>query len=47
MVFLGIFFLGGGVSLYHGISGLMHPHQLGDLTFAVYALGGSLIFESS
>ena len=42
----GIFFLGGGVSLYHGITGLMAGGQmLGDLTPAFYALTGSLCFE--
>ncbi|KAJ3089648.1 hypothetical protein HK102_005866 [Quaeritorhiza haematococci] len=42
---VGIFFLGGGVSMYHGISGLMYPHAIGDVTAAWYVLGASLIFE--
>ena len=25
---VGIFFLGAGVSMYHGVVGLIHPHQL-------------------
>ncbi|TPX56370.1 hypothetical protein PhCBS80983_g04583 [Powellomyces hirtus] len=43
---VGIFFLGGGVSLYHGISGLIHAqHVLGDVTSSWMALGASLLFE--
>ncbi len=44
---VGIFFLGGGVSLYHGVSGLLAPHALGDTTLAWYVLGGSLLFEGA
>ena len=44
---VGIFFLGGGVSLYHGISGLFSSHEIGNLSYAAYALGGSFIFEAS
>ncbi|KAJ1545803.1 hypothetical protein HK096_005954 [Nowakowskiella sp. JEL0078] len=45
---VGIFFLGGGVSLYHGISGLMvGAHHVGDLTAAWWVLGGSLVFETT
>jgi cation diffusion facilitator family transporter len=41
----GVFFLGGGVSLFHGISGLFSPAPLGDIAPAFYALGASLAFE--
>ncbi|TPX31095.1 hypothetical protein SmJEL517_g05485 [Synchytrium microbalum] len=44
---MGIFFLGGGVSLYHGVSGLLGSHIIGDPTAAWYALGGSLVFEGA
>jgi len=41
----GIFFLGCGVTVYHGVSSLLHPHpaQVGPLTFAV--LGFSFLVE--
>jgi zinc transporter 9 len=39
------FFLGGGLSLYHGISGILSPHEVGDPTMALYILGASLIFD--
>ncbi|KAJ3300547.1 hypothetical protein HK104_010489 [Borealophlyctis nickersoniae] len=43
---VGIFFLGGGVSLYHGISGLLASHHvLGDPTSSWIVLGASLLFE--
>ncbi|KAI9223074.1 hypothetical protein BC828DRAFT_376856 [Blastocladiella britannica] len=41
----GIFFLGGGVSLYHGITGIMNPHLAGDLHLAFMVLAGSAVFE--
>lgn len=42
----GVFFLGGGVTLHHGITGfLAGGHILGDITPALFALGGSLVFE--
>jgi solute carrier family 30 (zinc transporter), member 9 len=43
----GIFFVGCGVTLYHGISGLLHPHmpELGWVTFAV--LAASFVIEGS
>lgn len=44
---VGVFFLGGGVTLYHGISGLLSGGEpLGDLNTAYYALAGCLAFES-
>ncbi|KAJ1506146.1 hypothetical protein HMI55_002480 [Coelomomyces lativittatus] len=42
---VGIFFLGGGVSLYHGITGLASPRMAEDLYLAYLALGSSLAFE--
>ncbi|KAJ3034407.1 hypothetical protein HDV00_005063 [Rhizophlyctis rosea] len=42
---VGIFFLGGGVSLYHGISGLFAAHELGDMTSSWVVLAASLAFE--
>jgi len=44
---VGIFFLGGGVSIYHGVSGLLDPHALGDPTMAWIVLSGSLLFEGA
>jgi zinc transporter 9 len=47
----GIFFVGCGVTLYHGIEGLLHPHQpsISPVTFAVLGVamvieGGALLF---
>jgi zinc transporter 9 len=42
---VGVLFLGGGVSLYHGVVGLVNLSPLGDLTYAAIALGTSLLFE--
>ncbi|KAI8898011.1 cation efflux family-domain-containing protein [Globomyces pollinis-pini] len=43
---VGVFFLGGGVTLYHGLSGLLAGgHILGDIQPALMALGGCLLFE--
>jgi zinc transporter 9 len=42
---VGIFFLGCGVTLYHGVSALIHPHQLTDLWVAVAVLVISLLIE--
>jgi zinc transporter 9 len=42
---VGVLFLGGGVSLYHGVVGLINVSPLGDLTYAAVALGASLVFE--
>ncbi|KAI9099761.1 cation efflux family-domain-containing protein [Phlyctochytrium arcticum] len=45
---VGIFFLGGGVSIYHGISGLIAAnHVLGDMTSSWVVLGASLVFEGA
>ena len=44
---VGIFFLGGGVSMYHGISGLLLGSDvIGDATAAFWVLGSSLVFET-
>ncbi|ORZ34211.1 hypothetical protein BCR44DRAFT_1436793 [Catenaria anguillulae PL171] len=37
----GIFFLGGGVSMYHGITGILNPHLAEDLHLAFMVLAGS------
>lgn len=43
---VGIFFLGCGVTVYHGIQSLLHPpEQLTDLTFALVVLLVSLLIE--
>jgi zinc transporter 9 len=44
---VGVFFLGGGVTLYHGIMGLLSPTELLDMTPALYALLGCFCFEIS
>jgi zinc transporter 9 len=45
---VGVFFLGGGVTLYHGFSGLVSGgHQLSDISPALWALSGCLLFETS
>jgi zinc transporter 9 len=41
-----VFFLGGGVTLYHGISGLFEPAVLLDIKPALAALAGCFMFES-
>eukprot|EP01135_Chromosphaera_perkinsii_P011176 Nk52_evm3s2356 gene=Nk52_evmTU3s2356 len=41
----GIFFLGAGVSVYHGISGLISPHSIEHVPLAFAILGGSLVLE--
>lgn len=43
---VGIFCMGAGLSIYHGISGLSSPHTLESLTLALVVLGGSFISES-
>ena len=42
---VGVFFLGGGVTLYHGIMGLFDPAELQDITPALIALGGCAVFD--
>eukprot|EP00794_Sanderia_malayensis_P007174 gene7174-7980_t len=43
---VGIFFLGCGFSVYHGISEIMNPSQLTSLPVAFAVLGGSMFVES-
>ena len=42
---VGVFFLGGGVTLYHGVVGLFNPSELQDITPALLALGGCAVFD--
>lgn len=43
---VGIFFLGCGVTLYHGVESLLHPpEELSDVTFAIGVLILSLVVE--
>ncbi|CAD5217375.1 unnamed protein product [Bursaphelenchus okinawaensis] len=41
----GILAFGCGLSMYHGISGLLHPGELEPMTYAYYALGMSFCFQ--
>ena len=43
---VGIFFLGCGVTLYHGVTGLMHPHAMESPEWAIGVLSISFILES-
>ena len=42
---VGIFFLGAGVSSYHGIMGLIHPHVIANMPVAFSVLGASAVVE--
>jgi len=42
-----IFGLGGGISIYQGISHIIEPEKLGDPTINYYVLGLSIIFEGT
>lgn len=42
---VGIFCVGSGLSVYHGVMGLMHPETSESLYWAYFILGGSLISE--
>lgn len=42
---VGIFFLGCGVTVYHGIQSLLHPHELSDLGWAIGVLIFSFVLE--
>ena len=42
---VGIFFLGAGVTVYHGINSLLHPHELKELNWAIGVLILSLFLE--
>jgi len=42
---VGIFFLGCGLSVYHGVLGVIHPHHLESSTIALGILGLSAVVE--
>jgi cation diffusion facilitator family transporter len=42
-----IFGLGGGVSVYQGISHIIHPEELGDPTWSYVVLAASVVFEGT
>ncbi|XP_014680458.1 PREDICTED: zinc transporter 9-like, partial [Priapulus caudatus] len=42
---VGIFCFGTGLSVYHGIKGLVHPQEIESLYWAFFVLGGSLLSE--
>ncbi|GIY11571.1 zinc transporter 9 [Caerostris darwini] len=42
---VGIFFLGTGLSIYHGINGILNPESMESLYWAYIVLGGSLVSE--
>ncbi|XP_030767481.1 zinc transporter 9 [Sitophilus oryzae] len=44
---VGIFCVGTGLSVYHGISGLLHPAPIEDFFWAYCILGGSLVSEGA
>ncbi|CAL1532463.1 unnamed protein product [Lymnaea stagnalis] len=44
---VGIFFFGTGLSYYHSLQGFLHPTELGNLTWCVATLIGSLISEGA
>lgn len=44
---VGIFMMGAGLSWYHGVMGLLHPHAIQSLLWAFCILGGSLISEGA
>ena len=43
---VGIFCMGAGLSIYHGIEGLSHPHELESIKLAALVLTGSFVSES-
>ncbi|KAK2163153.1 hypothetical protein LSH36_84g00079 [Paralvinella palmiformis] len=44
---VGIFFLGTGLSVYHGLQGLLHPEQMESLFWAMAILMGSFFSEGA
>ena len=44
---VGIFFLGAGVTVYHGVHNLLHPHALEELGWAVVVLAASFVIEGA
>lgn len=43
---VGIFCVGSGLSIYHGVVGLIHPHDIESVSLAFAVLGVSLLSES-
>ncbi|NXX94063.1 ZNT9 protein, partial [Centropus bengalensis] len=44
---VGIFMMGAGLSWYHGVMGLLHPHPIESLLWAYCILAGSLVSEGA
>lgn len=44
---VGIFCVGAGLSVYHGISGLVHPNEIDSLFWGFITLFGSLASEGA
>lgn len=44
---VGIFFLGCGVTIYHGVDALMHPHEVVGLGWAIAVLLFALVIEGA
>lgn len=44
---VGIFFLGTGLSLYHGVQGFLHPEPLTSLTWGIVTLVGAFVSEGA
>ncbi|XP_055855744.1 proton-coupled zinc antiporter SLC30A9, mitochondrial isoform X2 [Episyrphus balteatus] len=44
---VGIFCVGTGLSIYHGITGLLHPEPVQDYFWAFCTLGGSMLSEGA
>lgn len=44
---VGIFCFGTGISWYHGITGLMYPHEVVDMSWALLLLLGSAVSEGA
>jgi len=44
---VGIFCVGSGLSIYHGIEGIIHPQPIGDLFWVYCILAGSLVSEGA
>jgi cation diffusion facilitator family transporter len=42
-----IFGLGGGVSVYQGVTHILHPEKLGDVTWSYVVLAVSVVFEGT
>mmetsp|Transcript_39150 Transcript_39150/g.91200 ORF Transcript_39150/g.91200 Transcript_39150/m.91200 type:complete len:397 (-) Transcript_39150:36-1226(-) len=42
---VGIFFLGSGVSVYHGLHGIMNPHEIENFAIGMTVLGSAFVFE--